>query len=61
MCCLTLDLIFFFFPVFGLELRAYTLSHSTSPFFCDGCLGRANYLPRLALNFDPPDLCLLSH
>jgi hypothetical protein len=22
--------------VLGLELRAYTLSHSTSPFFCDG-------------------------
>jgi hypothetical protein len=26
---------FFFFAVLGLELRAYTLSHSTSP-FCDG-------------------------
>jgi hypothetical protein len=24
-----------FFVVLGLELRAYTLSHSTSPFFCD--------------------------
>jgi ABC-type uncharacterized transport system permease subunit len=24
--------IFFFFSVLGLELRAYTLSHSTSPF-----------------------------
>jgi hypothetical protein len=23
---------FFFFPVLGFELRAYTLSHSTSPF-----------------------------
>jgi hypothetical protein len=24
---------FFFFSVLGFELRAYTLSHSTSPFF----------------------------
>jgi hypothetical protein len=23
---------FFFFPILGLELRAHTLSHSTSPF-----------------------------
>jgi hypothetical protein len=30
--------LFFFFLVLGLELRAYTLSHSTSPFFCDGFL-----------------------
>jgi hypothetical protein len=28
-------LIFFFFSELGLEIRAYTLSHSTSPFFCD--------------------------
>jgi hypothetical protein len=27
---------FFFFPVLGIELRAYTLSHSTSPFFVMG-------------------------
>jgi hypothetical protein len=27
------DAIFFFFEVLGLELRAYTLSHSTSPFY----------------------------
>jgi hypothetical protein len=26
---------FFFFVVLGLELKAYTLSHSTSPFFVD--------------------------
>jgi hypothetical protein len=26
---------FCFFVVLGLELRAYTLSHSTSPFLCD--------------------------
>jgi hypothetical protein len=28
-----LELIFFFFAVLGFELRAYTLSHCTSPFF----------------------------
>jgi hypothetical protein len=54
--------IFFFFFSTGLELRAYTLSHSTSP-FCDRlfqvrvsqtiCLG-------LSSNLDPLDLCLLS-
>jgi hypothetical protein len=27
---------FFFLLVLGLKLRAYTLSHSTSPCFCDG-------------------------
>jgi hypothetical protein len=27
---------FFFFVVLGLELRAYALSHSTSPFFVMG-------------------------
>jgi hypothetical protein len=26
----------FFLPVLEFELRAYTLSHSTNPFFCDG-------------------------
>jgi hypothetical protein len=31
-------------------------------FFCDGFsrYGLSNYLSRLALNYDPPDLCLLS-
>jgi hypothetical protein len=28
--------LFFFFIVLGLELRAYTLSHSISPFFVMG-------------------------
>jgi hypothetical protein len=53
---------FFFLVVLGLELRAYTLSHSTSPFFLKGIfeIGSLNYLPRLALNSNPPDLCLLS-
>jgi hypothetical protein len=48
--------------VLRFELRAYTLSHSTSPFFVKGILrwGLVNYLPGLALNRDPPDLCLLS-
>jgi hypothetical protein len=52
----------FFFLVLGRELRAFTLSHSTRPFF-EGFfsrLGLANYLSRLASNCDPPDLCLLS-
>jgi hypothetical protein len=30
------SLLFFFFPVLGLELRAYTLHHSTSHIFCEG-------------------------
>jgi hypothetical protein len=45
----------------GYELKAYTLSHSTSPFFCDrffSRLGLSNCLPRLAAN---SDLCLLSN
>jgi hypothetical protein len=29
---------FFFFAALGLELRAFTLSHSTSPFFVMGIL-----------------------
>jgi hypothetical protein len=43
-------------------VREYTLSHSAGP-FCDGCFQDRvpqNYVPRLALNRDPPDLCLLS-
>jgi hypothetical protein len=41
---------FFFWVVLGLELKAYTLSHSTSPIFCEGFFqGRVsqNYLPGL--------------
>jgi hypothetical protein len=60
-----LSLFFSFFVALGFEFRASTLSHSTSPvfvlgfgFFQDG--GLANYLPRLALNHDPPEFCLLS-
>jgi hypothetical protein len=52
----------FIFAVLGLELRAFTLSHSTSPIFVKGFLrqGLENYLLWLASNHDPPDLCLLS-
>jgi hypothetical protein len=43
------------------ELSAYTLSHSISPFFVMKIfkIGSHN-LPGLALNHNPPDLCLLS-
>jgi hypothetical protein len=48
--------------VLGLELRAFTLSHSTSPIFYEVFfdIGSSNYLFELALNLDLPDLCLLS-
>jgi hypothetical protein len=54
--------IYLFFAVLRFDLRAYTLSHSTSPFLCWLFLrwgGLMNYLPRLALNRDPIDRCLL--
>jgi hypothetical protein len=52
----------FFFEVLRLELRAFTLSHSTSPIFVEGFSrkGLENYLPELALNHYPRDLCLCS-
>jgi hypothetical protein len=31
-----LSLFFFFFVVLELELRAFTSSHSTQPYFCEG-------------------------
>jgi hypothetical protein len=40
--------------VLGFELRAYTLSHSTSPFFVMGFFEIESH------DLDPPDLCLLS-
>jgi hypothetical protein len=44
----------------GFELRAYTLSHSIGPFFVKGFFDiGSRKLPGLALNDDPPDLCLL--
>jgi hypothetical protein len=53
---------FFFLAVLELELRAYTLSHYTSPFFCEGFFQDrvSNCLLGLASNRDPLDLCLLS-
>jgi hypothetical protein len=53
---------FFFFEVLGLKLRAFTSSPSTSLIFVKGFWDKVsqNYLPRLASNHDPPDLCLLS-
>jgi hypothetical protein len=50
-------LLFFFFLVLGLELRAYTLTHSTSIFFFLWCVF---YLPGLTSNRDLPDLRFLS-
>jgi hypothetical protein len=54
--------LFVFFAVLGIELRAFNLSHSTSPIFVKGFsrYGLDNYLPGLASNHDSPDLCLLS-
>jgi hypothetical protein len=39
------------------------LSHSASPFLCWAFLKEdiLNYLPRLGLNHNPPDLCLQSN
>jgi hypothetical protein len=55
-------LFIYFFVVLRFELRAYTLSHSTNPLFCDGFFeiqSRELFAP-VASNFEPPDLCLLS-
>jgi hypothetical protein len=54
--------LFFFFVVLGFKFRAYTLSHSTSPFFVMGVfeIGSCKLLAPLALSRDFPDLCLLS-
>jgi hypothetical protein len=51
-----------FFEILGLELKAFTLSHSTCPISVMGIfeIGLSNYLPGLASNCDPLDLCLLS-
>jgi hypothetical protein len=50
------------FAALGLELRAFTLSHSTSPTFVKSFsrYDLVNYLPRSASNLNPPVLCLLS-
>jgi hypothetical protein len=49
---------FFFFAVLGLELRAFTLGHSTIPIFVKGLFEIGNYLPVLASNRDSTHLCL---
>jgi hypothetical protein len=44
--------------------QVYCLSHSASPFFCDRFFQDRVLLticPELAMNCDPPDLCLLSN
>jgi hypothetical protein len=48
--------------VLGLELKAFTLKHSTSSIFVKGFLrwGLVNVFPGLALNYENPDVCLLS-
>jgi hypothetical protein len=48
----------FFFWGEGVEIRPYTLSHSTSPFsvIFFSRYSLTNYLPGPALNCDPPDL-----
>jgi hypothetical protein len=49
------------FFILRLELRAYTLSHSTSPFlWWASWSGLSNYLSGLPSNCSPPDLCLPS-
>jgi hypothetical protein len=55
----------FFFPsVLALELRAFTLSYSTSPFlwriFVEIGSRELYYMPGLVSNNDSPDLCLLN-
>jgi hypothetical protein len=56
-------LLFFVFAILGLELKAYSLSHSPA-LFCEGFFwDRISQIicPGLALNCDPPDICLLSN
>jgi hypothetical protein len=50
-----LSFFFSFFAILGLELRAYTSRHSTSPIFVMGLFKIGS--PKLfASNHDPPDL-----
>jgi hypothetical protein len=57
-CYLCSFFFFFFLAVLGLELRTFTLSHSTSPFLWKVFQDRVSwkYLPRPASNRYPPDL-----
>jgi hypothetical protein len=56
----TLD--FFFFSVLGLELRAFTVSPSSSPVFVKGFsrYGLKELFDQSISELHPPDLCLLS-
>jgi hypothetical protein len=58
--CLFILFIYLFFAVFGLAIKAYTFTHSIFVKSFVLRYGLPNYLPRLALNCDPSDLCLLS-
>jgi hypothetical protein len=54
-------LFIYLFEVLGFELRPYTLSHSTSPFFVKVFFqDRVSICPGVASNWDPLDLCLLN-
>jgi hypothetical protein len=49
----------FFLAGLGLELRAFTLSHSYQPYFCEEFFRDRvlwNYMTRVALNYDLPAL-----
>jgi hypothetical protein len=54
--------LFLFFVVLGLELKAYTSSHSISSFFVLGFFKIASHELFAWAGFEPysPDLCLLS-
>jgi hypothetical protein len=55
--------LFIYLAVLGLELRVYTLSHSTSPFLCWIFFEIRSWrtvCPGWLLNPSPPDLCFLS-
>jgi hypothetical protein len=53
---------FFLFAVLGLELGAYTLSHSTSPFVMGFFRDRISQTICLGwLQTNSPDLCLLNN
>jgi Na+/proline symporter len=53
--------LFIFLAVLGFELRAYTLSHSTSPFFVMGFfeIGSCELYPQAGFSHNLPDLFLL--
>jgi hypothetical protein len=61
--CILCTLFLCVYVVPGLELRAYTLSHSTSLFLCVlGIfeIGSHKLFARTGFKHDPPNLCCLS-